>query len=67
MKKWITVFLAVLLVLTCAVPALAAEADDFVPVLRFIASSDTHVRDDSDTNMERIAIRIWTRCSSPGT
>ena len=30
------------------------KSDDFVPVLRFIASSDTHVRDDSDVTAQRI-------------
>ncbi len=58
MKKLISVFLAALLVLTCAVPAFAAGEEAFVPVLRFIAASDTHVRDDSDTNPERIAKMI---------
>ncbi|MBR4452512.1 MAG: metallophosphoesterase, partial [Clostridia bacterium] len=31
-----------------------SKSDDFVPVLRFIASSDTHVRDDSDVTAQRI-------------
>lgn len=32
----------------------AADSDAFVPVIRFIASSDTHVRDDSDLTSARI-------------
>ena len=52
-----------LLTLVCAlwfavsvVPAAAAAEDAaaFVPVLRFVASSDTHVRDDSDMTRDRI-------------
>ncbi|MBR0510338.1 MAG: metallophosphoesterase [Clostridia bacterium] len=38
-----------------AVNTAAADADDaFVPVLRFVAASDTHVKDDSDVTAERI-------------
>ena len=32
----------------------AAKNDEFIPVIRFIASSDTHVRDDSDVTAQRI-------------
>ena len=32
-----------------------ASAEEFVPVLRFVAGSDTHVRDDSDENCSRIS------------
>lgn len=59
MKKITAVFLALLLPLGAlffAPTAAAADttASDFVPVFRFIASSDTHVRDDNDVNAQRI-------------
>ena len=58
MKKTLCVF-TLLTLLLCALPvpgtAAAAKTDGgFVPVIRFIASSDTHVRDDSDVTAERI-------------
>ena len=55
MKKAISLFLALLIAALCAVPAFAAADEGFTPVLRFIASSDTHVRDDNDVNMQRIS------------
>ena len=36
------------------VPTQPASAEPFVPVLRFVAASDTHVRDDSDVTANRI-------------
>ena len=36
------------------VPTQPASAGPFVPVLRFVAASDTHVRDDSDVTANRI-------------
>ena len=46
------------LFLCAAVSALSAYAADadaaFVPVMRFVASSDTHVRDNSDMTRDRI-------------
>ena len=56
-KKLISLLLTLALLATVtafALPAFAEDAapaqtaSDFVPVLRFIAASDTHVRDDSD-------------------
>ena len=46
----------VLLFAVSAVPAAGAAEDAaaFVPVMRFVASSDTHVRDDSDMTRDRI-------------
>ncbi len=46
----------VLLFAVSVVPAAAAAEDAaaFVPVMRFVASSDTHVRDDSDMTRDRI-------------
>ncbi len=38
----------------CCAKDTAAPSAAFTPVLRFIASSDTHVRDDSDMTVERI-------------
>ena len=61
-KKLISLLLILTLLATVtafALPAFAEDApaetaDDFVPVLRFIAASDTHVRDDSDVTANRI-------------
>lgn len=46
----------VLLFVFSAVSAVAAaqETESFVPVMRFVASSDTHVRDNSDMTRDRI-------------
>ena len=55
MKKLISLFLCALIAAGCAAVASAADApDDFVPALRFIAASDTHVKTDDDTNTLRI-------------
>ena len=61
-KKLISLLLTLSLLATVtafALPAFAEDAapesaSDFVPVLRFIAASDTHVRDDSDVTANRI-------------
>ena len=62
-KKLISLLLTLVLLATVtafALPAFAEDAaqaetaSDFVPVLRFIAASDTHVRDDSDVTAQRI-------------
>ena len=58
MKKLLSLILVSLLAFSCAVPAFAADDAAFVPVIRFIASSDTHVRDDSDTNANRIRMML---------
>ena len=57
MKRITALLLFVLLALGCACPALAAgdaAAADFKPVMRFVASSDTHVRADDDVTAQRI-------------
>ena len=57
MKKSLSLLLAVLLFTALALPALAAAAGapaDFTPVIRFIASSDTHIKENDDTNTKRI-------------
>ncbi len=56
MKKTFSLLLAALMLFCCAVPAFAAadDAQAFVPTFRFVAASDTHVRDDDDTNVQRI-------------
>lgn len=56
MKKLISVLLAVIIIMTvfCTTPAFAASDSDFIPIIRFIASSDTHIQDDNDTNALRI-------------
>jgi hypothetical protein len=57
-KRIVSVLLSVLLL--CGATATAgADGDvpaqaDFVPVIRFVASSDTHIRDDNDTTYNRI-------------
>ena len=61
-KKLTALFLSLVMLATVgsfALPAFAeeeppADAADFVPVLRFVAASDTHVRDDSDVTAIRI-------------
>ena len=56
-KKLLSLFTALAILggsFLFAAPALAAEETDFVPVLRFIAASDTHVRDDNDVTADRI-------------
>ena len=58
MKKLICVLLSIIfcvsLVLTPGVSAASPEKDEFVPILRFVAASDTHLRDDDDENVHRI-------------
>ena len=58
MKKRLCVFLSLLMVFGAlfafAPGAGAAKTETFVPVFRFLASSDTHVRDDSDVTLRRI-------------
>ena len=58
MKKTISVLLAVIMTVFCMIPAFAAADSDFVPVIRFIASSDTHIEDDNDVNAIRIGKMI---------
>ncbi len=55
MKKWISALLALLMAFGCSAAAFAGETPaDFTPVMRFIASSDTHILADSYENDERI-------------
>lgn len=54
MKKIVSVLLSLLFLLGCAAPAAAADAADFIPVLRFVAASDTHIRENEVSNVERI-------------
>ena len=55
MKKLLCCLLCCLLLIGCAAPAFAASADeDFTPVIRFVACSDTHISDSNDTNEHRI-------------
>lgn len=63
MKKILCLFLAAVFVLAGAgVAAGADEApaaqEEFVPVIRFVASSDTHVKEDDDTNAKRIPMMM---------
>ncbi|MBR6360190.1 MAG: metallophosphoesterase, partial [Clostridia bacterium] len=57
-KRIISILLSALLI--CSTAAIAgAEGDapaqtDFVPVIRFVAASDTHIRDDNDATYNRI-------------
>ena len=56
MKKIISIVLAAITVFCCAVPAFAADAGSgFTPVIRFVAASDTHVKEDDSTNAGRIS------------
>ncbi len=57
MKKIICLLLALCMLLpVCAVTAGAEETgeEDFVPAIRFVVCSDTHVRDDNDVTTRRI-------------
>ncbi len=59
MKKTTTVIfsfvLAVLMFCSCCSVSVFAQEDAFKPVLRFIASSDTHIQTSSNKNEQRIA------------
>ena len=48
------VFVLVFAVSAVSAVAAAQETESFVPVMRFVASSDTHVRDTSDMTRDRI-------------
>ena len=54
MKRFLSVLTAVLMLAGLLVPFASAAGEDFVPVLRFVASSDTHVRDNNNTTVRRI-------------
>ena len=56
MKKIVSVLLAlIILCLSVGTLTFAKDTDSsFVPVMRFVAASDTHVRSDGDTNEQRI-------------
>ncbi len=54
MKRFISVVLCAAFVLGTAPFAFAAAPEDFVPVIRFVAASDTHVKEDDNTNALRI-------------
>ena len=57
LRKWLALLLALLCLVTLlALPVNAATdiGTDFVPVLRFVASSDTHVTGDGDVRTQRI-------------
>ena len=59
MKKLISLLLAAVLLCTALpVAAFAAAEETFVPVLRFIASSDSHVKADDDRNFDRIGAML---------
>ncbi len=54
-QRWIALVAALLLLLGLCAFGAAAEAEaPFVPVVRFVASSDTHVKGDDDVNLLRI-------------
>lgn len=56
MKKLICLLLAVLMLCGLTVTASAADAEtaEFVPVLRFVLASDTHILGDNDSEEQRI-------------
>ena len=53
MKKLIALCLAALFALGCAGAAFAADGDGFVPEIRFVVCSDTHVLGGGNTAMEQ--------------
>ena len=54
MNKILSVLIAALMLAGILVPFASAADEPFVPVLRFVASSDTHVRDNNNTTIKRI-------------
>ncbi|MBR4766029.1 MAG: metallophosphoesterase [Clostridia bacterium] len=60
MKKIIAFLLAAVTVFFCAVPAFSATdgAQNFTPVIRFIAASDTHIKEDNDRTADRIPVMM---------
>ncbi len=53
-KRTLALLLSLCLLLSAFVCAAAAKEEPFVPVLRFVASSDTHIRTDDDRTFLRI-------------
>ncbi|MBQ3431426.1 MAG: hypothetical protein IJG23_01435 [Clostridia bacterium] len=49
-----TCILITSLILPSAAQKKAAPTNEFVPVLRFIAASDTHIQDDNNIHAERV-------------
>ncbi|MBQ6265510.1 MAG: metallophosphoesterase [Clostridia bacterium] len=62
MKKFTALLLALITLFFCAVPAFAATdgEQNFVPVIRFVAASDTHVKEDNDRTADRIPVMLQT-------
>ena len=59
MKKFVSFLLCIVLLCTAApVVAFAGTEKPFVPVLRFIACSDSHVQKDSDRTFDRIGAML---------
>lgn len=54
LKKCISGFLCAVLICTAAPAAFAAAEEPFLPALRFVACSDSHVMADNDRNFDRI-------------
>ena len=64
LRKLLSLTLVLLFVISAASAVCASAADApaaFVPVMRFVAASDTHVRDGSDMTPTR-TIKSSTRC-----
>ena len=58
MKKLVSLLLCAVLLCTLAPAAFAAADEPFTPVLRFIASSDSHVKADNDRTYNRIGAML---------
>ena len=58
MKKLVSLLLCAVLLCTLAPAAFAAADEPFTPVLRFIASSDSHVKADDDRTYNRIGAML---------
>lgn len=59
MKKLVSVLLAAVMLILPVIGSSAADSGsdtDFTPVIRFALCSDTHIKDDSDVNAERIGM-----------
>ena len=66
MKKLICAVISLLMIAGCISPAFAAQADSFVPVIRFVAASDSHVKEEDHTNEQRITKMLQLAYSIAG-
>ena len=56
----VVTFIASLVSPSYVAPIPEMEQDDFIPVMRFVATSDTHIEDFGDTGTKRISAMLKT-------